>query len=381
MNFALTEEQQMYRRVARDFAERELAPHAARVDEVGEFPTENVRKLAEGEYFGMAVSPRYGGLGLSTLCSAIVLEEICRCCCNTGAILQGNMVCAHLLEEYGSEEIKERYLRPLTQGRALAAFAATEPHSGSDIMSHTTAAVKEGQDYVISGRKAFIGNAVEAAFVVVLARTRPEGGRYGFSWIAVDANTPGFSVGQRERTLGLRALSTAEVAFKKVRVPQANRLGQEGQGLDILSSGLHWGNIFLMMEVLGISQAALEASIKFAKERRSFGVPIAQHQAIQFMIADMATELEMCRLLAYKAAWLCDQGLPYDRYATMFKVAAPDMALRLTNKALQIHGAAGYTRDFPVERHLRDARLFSIGEGTSEMHRQALARLIFREGA
>ncbi|HLE80219.1 MAG TPA: acyl-CoA dehydrogenase family protein [Dehalococcoidia bacterium] len=380
MHFALTEEQQMYRRVARDFAERELAPQAAAVEERGEFPWENVRKLAEGDYFAMALAPQYGGLGLGALTSVIVLEEICRCCCNTGAILQGTMVCAHLLEKYGSDFVREKYLVPVAKGQAVAAFAATEPQSGSDIMSHTTTAAKDGQDYVINGRKAFIGNALEAAFVVVLARTESEGGRASFSWIAVDRDAPGFSVGRREQTMGLRALSVAEVSFKNVRVPQANLVGRQGEGLDIISSGLHWGNIFLMTEPIGVCQAALEASIQFARQRRSFGVPIAQHQAIQFMVSDMATELEMCRLLAYKAAWLCDQGLPYDRYATMLKIATPDMALRLTNMAIQIHGAAGYCRDFPVERYMRQIRLYSIGEGTSEMHRQSLARLVFRDG-
>ena len=381
MDFALTETQEMYRRVAREFAERELGPQAAAVEEQGEFPWENVRKLAGGDYFGMAVSPSYGGLGLGALTSSIILEEVCRCCCNSGAILQGTMVCAYLLESYGSEHIKEKYLVPVARGQAVAAFAATEPQSGSDIMSHTTSAAKEGHDYIINGRKAFIGNAVEADFVVALARTRPEGSRGAFTWIAVDRTTPGYSVGRREKTMGVRALSVAEVSFKKARVPQSNVVGEEGQGLEVLSNGLQWANIFLMTEAIGVAQAALEASLRYARERRSFGVPIAQHQAIQFMVADMATELEMCRMLAHKAAWLCDQGLPFDRYATMLKVAAPDMALRVTNQAIQIHGAAGYCQDFPVERYMRQARLYSIGEGTSEMHRQALARLLFKEGA
>lgn len=380
MDFTLTKEQEMYRRVAREFSERELAPRAAEIEERAEFPWENVRRLAEEGLFGMAVATRYGGLGLDTLTSAIVLEEICRCCCNTGAILQGAMVCAHLLEKYASEPVKQKYLVPAAQGQSISAFAATEPQSGSDITSHTTSAVKDGPDYIINGHKAFIGNALEADFVVVLSRTPSQGGRPSFSWIAVDRSSEGLSVGRRERTLGIRALSVAEVAFKNVRTPQSNLVGAEGEGLAILSSGLHWGNIFLMTEVIGVCQAALEASLSYARERRSLGVPIAQQQAIQFMVSDMATELEMCRLLAYKAASLHDQGLHFERYATMLKIAAPDMAMRLTNQAIQIHGAAGYCQDFPVERYMRQARLYSIGEGTSEMHRQALARLLFREG-
>ena len=380
MDFGLTEEQQIYRRVAREFAERELAPRAGAVEERGEFPWDNIRLLAEEGYFGMAVSPQYGGLGLNALTSAIILEEICRCCCNTGAILQGTMVCAHLLEKYGSEQIKLKYLVPVTSGQSIAAFAATEPQSGSDLTSHTTSAIDDGSDYVINGRKAFIGNALEAHFVVVLARTPSRSGRPSFSWIAVDRQAQGLSIGRREKTLGIRALSVAEIAFRNVRTPKSNIVGSEGEGLAILSSGLHWGNIFLMTEVIGVAQAALEASISYAKERRSLGVPIAQHQAVQFMVSDMATELEMCRLLAYKAASHYDQGLPFEKYATMLKIAAPDMAMRVTNKAIQIHGAAGYCQDFPVERLMRQARLYSIGEGTSEMHRQALARLLFREG-
>lgn len=379
IDFSFTEQHEMMRKIARDFADREVAPRAAEVDRTAEFPWETVKKMRELGFFGLTVPREYGGAGLDSICAAIAMEEIARACASTSLIMGVQRLTTTVLLKAGREDQKRKYLPLMAKGEKLGAFAITEATGSSDILSLQAYAQRDGDEYILNGRKAFISNGGVADHYFIFARTTKEGGPKGFSVFLLDDNkAPGFSVGKREDTMGLRANSLCSLAFKDLRIPAENMIGQEGEGLKTIRYALDYGKTFIGITGVAIARAAMEASIKYAKERVTFGVPIAQHQAIQFMISDMATEIDAARLLAYRALYLYDQGKPMVKEATMAKIFGAEMAMRATRNAIQIHGSAGYTKDFPVERYMRDAKLLEIGEGTSQIQRIILAGVLLK---
>jgi alkylation response protein AidB-like acyl-CoA dehydrogenase len=380
MHFELTEEQTMYRRAVREFVERELKPIAAHTDESAEFPWQAVRKGLGLGILGLEVPEVYGGAGMDALSAAIAVEEIGRGCGSTGlSIAAHNGLCCAPILNFGNDEQKERYLSRLTSGAILGALALTEPGAGSDLRGVRTTAVRQGDHWVINGSKAWITNVSDAEFVVVLCRTEPRGGARSLSQIVVETDREGFTVHPKEQKMGVRGSPTHAMSFEGVEVPLENLLGEEGRGLQQTLITLDGGRVGIGALALGLAQAALEEAVRYAQERESFGVPIAQHQGIQWMLADMATEIEAARLLVYQAAWHKGQKLPYTRQAAMAKLFASEAAERVAFKALQIHGSYGYSQEYPVERIYRDQRLMTIGEGTSEIQRIVIARQVLKE--
>jgi butyryl-CoA dehydrogenase len=380
MNFELTEEQQMYRRAVREFVERELKPIAAHTDESTEFPWGAVRKGVGLGVLGLEVPEAYGGAGMDAVSAAIAVEEIGRGCGSTGlAIAAHNGLCCFPILHFGTEEQKQQYLSRLTGGEILGALALTEPNAGSDLQGIRTTAVRQGDHWVINGSKAWITNVGQAEVVVVLCRTDPAGGSRSLSQIIVETDCEGLTVHPKEKKLGVRGSSTHALSFEGVKVPLGNLLGEEGRGLHQTLATLDEGRIGIGALALGLAQAALEEAVRYAQERQSFGAPISQYQGIQWMLADMATEIEAARLLVYQAAWLQGQKLPYTKQAAMAKLFASETAERAAFKALQIHGSYGYSQEYPIERIYRDQRLMTIGEGTSEIQRLVIARRVLRE--
>jgi alkylation response protein AidB-like acyl-CoA dehydrogenase len=381
MDFSLTEEQQMFQRMVRDFATREIEPQAARLDEEEGFPAETIRKMAELGLFGITVDEKYGGSGGDSIHLAIAGEEIARACAATSTIWLASLSLAtYPIYKFGNEVQKQQFVTPLAQGEKLAAFALTESAAGSDPAALETGAVRQDDSYVLNGSKIFITNGAEADIVVVFATTNKSLKHRGILSLIVEKGTPGFSVGKKERKLGIRASSTAELVFDNCRVPVANRLGEEGQGFKIAIEAIDSSRISVAAQAVGIARAALETSLNYAKERQQFGQPIASFQAIQWMLADMATQIDAARLLTYRAAYLKDQGSPFIKEAAMAKLFASEVAMWVTTKAIQVHGGYGYTKDYPVERYFRDAKITEIYEGTSEMQRMTIARSLLREG-
>ncbi len=380
MHFELTEEQAMYRRAVREFVERELKPIAAHTDESAEFPWEAVRKGLGLGILGLEVPEVYGGAGMDALSAAIAVEEIGRGCGSTGlSIAAHNGLCCAPILNFGNDEQKERYLSRLTSGAILGALALTEPGAGSDLRGVRTTAVRQGDHWVINGSKAWITNVSDAEFVVVLCRTDLRGGTRSLSQIVVETDREGFTVHPKEKKMGVRGSPTHAMSFEGVQVPLENLLGEEGRGLQQALITLDGGRVGIGALALGLAQAALEEAVRYAQERESFGVPIAHHQGIQWMLADMATEIEAARLLVYHAAWHKGQKLPYTKQAAMAKLFASEAAERVAFKALQIHGSYGYSQEYPVERIYRDQRLMTIGEGTSEIQRIVIARQVLQE--
>jgi alkylation response protein AidB-like acyl-CoA dehydrogenase len=380
MNFQLTEEQEMYRRALRDFVERELKPIAADTDEGAEFPWVAVRKGLGLGILGLEVPEVYGGAGMDAVSAAIAIEEIGRGCGSTGLTVSAHngLGCFPILA-FGDEGQKGRYLPRLTSGETLGALALTESGAGSDLQGTRTTAVRAGNSWVINGSKAWITNASDAEFIIVLCRTDPNAGSRGFSLIIVETDRPGLTIHPKEKKMGVRGSPTHALSFEGVDVPLENLLGEEGAGLRQTLMTLDGGRIGIGALSLGLAQAALEAATKYAQERQSFGVPISEHQGIQWMLADMATEIEAARLLLYQAAWRKGQKLPFTKQAAMAKLYASETAERATYKALQIHGSYGYSQEYPIERIYRDQRLMTIGEGTSEIQRIVIARQVLRE--
>jgi alkylation response protein AidB-like acyl-CoA dehydrogenase len=380
MNFQLTEEQQMYRRAVHEFVERELKPIAAHIDESAEFPWPAVRKGIGLGILGLEVPEVYGGAGMDPLGAAIAIEEIGRGCGSTGlSISAHNGLCCFPILKFGTEEQRQRYLPRLTSGEILGALALTEPGAGSDLQGARTTAVRQGDQWVINGSKAWITNVSYSEFVVVLCRTDPDAGGRGFSLIIVETDRTGLTIHPKEKKMGVRGSPTHALSFEAVKVPAQNLLGEEGRGLQHTLATLDGGRVGIGALALGLAQAALEEAARYAQERQSFNVSISQHQAIQWMLADMATEIEAARLLVYQAAWLKGQGLPYTKQAAMAKLFASETAERAAHKALQIHGSYGYSQEYPIERIYRDQRLMTIGEGTSEIQRIVIARQVLRE--
>jgi len=379
MDFKLTEEQELIRANIREFVQQYLDPIAAKIDEESRHPAEVIEKLAEKGWMGMPYPQEYGGAGTDFLTYAIVVEEISRSCAATGFIFSCHTgLGTGPIYYFGNEEQKRKYLVPLCKGEKLGAFALTEPGAGTDVNAATTTAVLDGDGYVLNGTKTFISNAPVADIFVVFAKTDPAGGAKAMSAFIVTKDMPGFRVGEHFMKMGIRASQTAEVILKDCRVPKENLLGKEGDGLKIAMSSLNDGRIGIAAQAVGITQAALDESISYSKQRVQFGKPIARQQAIQWMIADMATELQAARFLTYYAAYLKDQGLPYTKEASMAKLFASEVAMRSASKAVQIHGGYGYIKGFKVERLLRDAKITEIYEGTSEAQRMVIAGNLLR---
>lgn len=380
MDFALSQEHEMFRTMVRDFAVKEIEPVAAHHDEAEEFPQAVFSHMAELGLTGVSIDEEYGGSGGDHLHLIVAVEEIARACAATSVILGAHMsLCCHSIFKFGSEEQRRRFVVPLARGQKIGAFALTEAGAGSDAGSLETAAVRKGDGYVLNGTKVFITNGNEADIAVVFATIDRSLRSRGITGFVVERGTPGFSVGKKEKKLGIRASSTTELIFDECFVPDENRLGEEGQGFRLALSIIDSSRAVIAAQAVGIAQAAFEASVGYAKQRHQFGQPIADFQAIQWMIVDMATSIDAARLLTYRAAWLEDAGLPFVKESAMAKVFASEAAMAVTTKAVQIHGGYGYVKDYPVERYFRDAKITEIYEGTSEVQRLTIARALLRD--
>ena len=373
--FELTAEQELVRRTAREFAEGEIAPVIAGYDEAEEFPAELIAKLAQLGFMGALLPAEYGGAGLDYVTYAVVVEELSRVDGSVGITMWAhNSLCTNHLYLCGNEAQRRRYLPGLARGEPLGAWGLTEPGSGSDAAAMRTTAVEEADAFVLTGSKAFITNGSVAGVAVVLARTDPAPDRRGISAFVLERGMPGFRAGQRYRKLGLHASDTAELILEGVRVPKANLVGERDRGFRDVKRVLEGGRIAMAAMAVGIAQGALDQAVRYARERQAFGQPIAAFQGLRGMLADLATEVEAARLLTLRAAYGKDQGRPVMREAAMAKVFASEVAMKCATRAVQIHGGYGYTREFPVERFFRDAKLCEIGEGTSEIQRLVIAR-------
>ena len=379
MDLELNDQQRMIRDLARDFAEGEIAPIAARIDETGEFPYETVKKMGELGLMGLTTSEEWGGVGADAVSYVLAMEEISAVCASHGVIMSVNnsLVC-YGLEKYGTDEQRREWLVPLASGEKIGAYSLTEPQSGSDAANMLTVAARDGDDFVINGRKSWVTSGPVADTVLTFVTTDPKGDHNDTMCVLVDAEKPGFSRGKMEPKLGIRASATCELLFEDYRTPVSTRLGEEGSGFKVAMSILDAGRIGIASQALGIARAAFEASARYAQERSAFGKQIAHHQAIQFMLADMGTRLEAARLLTLRAAVKKDAGQRYTQEASMAKLYASEAANFITDKAVQIHGGMGYSKEFPIERYYRDARITEIYEGTSEIQRMVIARNVLR---
>ncbi len=376
----LTEEQKMVQQLAREFAQNEIAPRAAELDETGEFPLDNMQKMGELGLLGVPFSEDYGGAGLDTLSFALVLEEFGAACGSTAlSVAAHTSLCCTPIYLFGNEEQKQKYLPDLLTGKKLGSFCLTEPLAGSDAASMQTRAVRDGDEYVINGSKIFITNAGYAEVFVLFAKTDPEKGRDGISAFIVEKGMPGFHVGKKEDKMGLRGSDTRQISIEGLRVPKENLLGTENEGFKIALATLDGGRVGIGAMSVGLARAALEIAVPYAKERQAFGRPIADFQAIRWYIADMATQIDAARLLVWRSAILRDSGKPYTKEAAMAKLFASEMAMRAADRAIQILGGYGYIRDYPVERIFRDTKLMEIGEGTSEIQRLVISREVLKE--
>jgi butyryl-CoA dehydrogenase len=379
MTFDLTEEQRMIRDTARSFAQKEILPVAAELDETGRYPDELVRRMAGLGFMGIAIPEAYGGAGMDNVCYAIAMEEISRACASTGVIMSVNnsLVCDPILR-FGTEEIRREFLVPLASGRKLGCFGLTEPGAGSDAGAQKTTAVRDGDSYVLNGTKNFITNAPHADTIVVFTMTDKAKGHKGITGFVVDMKSGGISLGKPEKKMGIKASPTASVIFEDARVPAKNRLGEEGDGFKVALATLDGGRIGIAAQALGIARASMEDAMAYAKDRKQFGQPICDFQAIQWMLADMATEIEAARLLTWRAAWMKDRKMRHSRESSMAKLYASEAAMRAAVKGIQIHGGYGYIREYPAERHFRDAKITEIYEGTSEIQRLVISADLLR---
>lgn len=377
MNFKLSEEHEQLRQMVRDFAENEVAPTAAERDEQARFDREIWDKMAELGLAGIPWPEEYGGAGFDYLAYVIAIEELSRVCASTGVTLSAHTSLAGWpIYKFGTEEQKQKYLRPMAEGKKIGAYCLTEPGSGSDAGGMRTTVKLEGDEYVINGSKIFITNGGIADIYVVFALTEPEAKTRGVSAFIVESSFPGFKVGKKEDKMGIRSSPTAEIIFDNCRVPKENLLGELGQGFKIAMQTLDGGRNGIAAQAVGIAQGALDAAINYAKEREQFGKPIVANQGISFKLADMATAVEASRLLTYQAAWLESNGLPYGKASAMAKLMAGDTAMSVTTDAVQIFGGYGYTKEYPVERFMRDAKITQIYEGTQEIQRLVISRMI-----
>lgn len=380
MLFELTEEQKMIRDAAREFAQNELKPGVIERDELQKFPAEQIKKLGELGFLGMMVDPAYGGSGLDTVSYVLAMEELSKIDASASVVVSVNnsLVCFGL-EKFGSEFQKEKYLRPLASGEQIGAFCLSEPEAGSDATSQHTTAEDKGDHYLLNGTKNWITNGNTASTYLVIAQTDPSKGHRGINVLIVEKGMEGFTIGPKENKLGIRGSDTHSLMFTDVKVPKENRIGEDGFGFKFAMQTLEGGRIGIASQALGIASGAYELAMAYAKERKAFGKPIAEHQAIQFKLADMATEIEAARLLCLKAAWLKDQGLSYARASSMAKLFASDVAMRTTVEAVQIHGGYGFVKEYHVERLMRDAKITQIYEGTSEIQKVVISRDVLKD--
>ncbi len=377
MNFQLSEEHEMIRKMVRDFAKNEVAPTAAERDEEERFDRDIFNKMAELGLTGIPWPEEYGGIGSDYLAYVIAVEELSKVCASTGVTLSAHISLASWpIYKFGTEQQKQTYLRALATGEKLGAYGLSEPGAGSDVSAMKTRAVKDGDHYVLNGSKVWITNGGEADIYVVFAVTDPEKKHRGISAFIVEKGTPGFSIGKKEKKLGIRSSPTTELIFEDCRIPKENLLGEEGEGFKIAMMTLDGGRNGIAAQAVGIAQGALDAAVEYAKGRVQFGKPIAEQQGIAFKLADMATAIEAARLLTYQAAWLESNGLPYGKESAMAKLFAGDTAMKVTVEAVQIFGGYGYTKDYPVERFMRDAKITQIYEGTQEIQRIVISRML-----
>lgn len=378
MDFTLNEEQQLLKDLCRDFARQEIAPYADEWYDAGRFPTEVFRKMADLQLMGLLVPRAYGGTDVGTVALVAAMEEIAKVDQSIAASWQAHLTIGSLpLLFFGTEAQKQQWLVPLAQGKKIGAFGLTEPQAGSDAANIQTVAVRNGDDWVLNGTKCFITNAgtdLSYGLVALATSGRNPDGKKRYSAFIVPRDTPGYTVGRSYDKIGWHTVDTREQIFDNCRVPRENLVGEEGMGFRQFMQTLEVGRISIAALSVGLSQACLEMSLAYAKQRQTFGKPISQHQAIQFKLADMATQVEMARLLAYKAAWLRDSGLPYGREAAMAKLAASEIAVRAADEAVQIQGGYGYVRESPISRFYLDAKILTIGEGTNEIQRMVIAR-------
>ena len=374
MHLELTDEQKLLQQTVRDFAQLEVKPLARHLDESGEFPRESFRKAAELGLTGVALPEQYGGAGFDHISYSIVIEEISRVCASTGVILsvQNSLYCDPIYR-VGTDEQKKRLLEPFARGEKIGCYALTEPQAGSNAAALATKAVRKGDTYVVNGTKAWITNGGAADAAIVYVNTDPSKGEKGITALVVEKGTPGFKVGKEEKKLGINATACTELSFTDCEVPASNRIGNEGEGYKVALSTLDGGRIGIAAQATGIAQGAFEEALQYSQQRMAFGAPISNFQAIQFMLADMSTEIEAARLLTRRAAWKQDTGARFSMEAAMAKLFASEMATRVTHKAIQVHGGYGYSREYQVERMYRDARITEIYEGTSEIQRLVIA--------
>ena len=375
MRFDLTDEQAAIQAMAREFADAEIRPIAVEIDRDARFPHETVKRMGELGLMGIAVPERWGGAGSDMVSYVVALEEIAQVCASHAVVMSvNNSLYGYPVLTYGTDAQRERFLKPVASGQAHGCFALTEPQAGSDARNQATLARRDGADYVITGRKMFITNGREASFALVFAQTDIAAARRGITAFIVEKGTPGFSVSKTEDKLGIRASDTAELVFDDCRVPASHRIGEEGQGFKIALSTLDGGRIGIAAQAVGIAAGAYTRSVAYARERKSFGVAIGQHQMVQWMLADMATAIDGARLLTLKAAVLKDAGKPYTNAAAMAKLFAAETAMKVTTDAVQVHGGYGYIRETEVERYFRDAKITQIYEGTSQIQKLVIAR-------
>jgi len=379
MDFDLTEEQRLIRETARDFAAREIAPKAAELDKTGRWPDEIVKKMADLGFLGMAIPVEHGGAGLDALSYALAMEEVSAACASCGVIMSvNNSLFCDPVYKFGTDEQKKTVLAPCASGKKLGCFGLTEPMSGSDAQTMVTTAEKVPGGWVLNGAKNWITNGPCADHILVFCVTSKDGGKVRHTAFLVENGTPGYTQNPRDHKLGIHAAHSCTVFFEGCKVPDSAVVGKVGEGFKVAMATLDGGRIGIASQALGIAKAALATSTAYAKERKSFGVPIAQHQAIQFMLADMATQIDAARLLAWRAAKMKDAGVRHTPESAEAKLYASEMATRVTHKAIQVHGGYGYSTEFPVERHYRDARITEIYEGTSEIQRLVIAASLVR---
>jgi len=380
MEFGLTEEQKLIQQTAHEFAQEKLAPLAAEYDRTEEFTAPQAKMLAEMGFLGMMVPEEYGGSGLDTVSYVIAMEEVARACASTSVTMtvQNSLVCWPI-DFFGNDAQKREYLVPLAKGETLGCFGLTEPVAGSDAASMATTAQEDGDSYIVNGSKIFISNGGVAQVAIVWAQTDRELRHKGISCFIIEANSPGYTIGAEEKKLGIRGSNTTELHFENCRVPRENMLGNPGEGFKIAMQTLDGGRIGVASQAVGIGQASLDAALKYSHERQAFGKPLAEIQAIQLKIADMAMEVQASRLLTYHAAWMKDQGGRFTKQAAMAKLHASETATKAAHMALQVHGGYGYLKDFPVERFYRDARITEIYEGTSEIQRIVISGAELKE--
>jgi len=379
MNFELSEEHKMIRDAARDFAQTELLPGVIDRDETQTFPHEQIKKMGELGFLGMMVSPEYGGGGMDTISYVLAMEEISKVDASASVVMSVNnsLVCWGI-EKFGTEEQKQKYLTRLATGEIIGAFCLSEPEAGSDATSQSTTAVDMGDHYLVNGTKNWITNGNNASVYVVIAQTDVEKGHRGINALILEKGMDGFVVGPKENKMGIRGSDTHSLMFTDVKVPKENRIGEDGFGFKFAMQTLSGGRIGIASQALGVASGALELALQYSKERKSFGKPICEHQAIAFKLADMATEIEAARLLCLRAAWHKDSGIDFTESGAMAKLFSADKAMRITTEAVQIHGGYGFVKEYHVERLMRDAKITQIYEGTSEIQKIVISRSILK---